>query len=105
VKAQKEEKDCQETLKTVIHYFYQDNTKAGSHCRYRMQYHIAWIHKYRHSFLVGEIAERLLQILKEIARDYRLHIIAMEVMPDHVHMLIEARPSTHPRKSFTTVSY
>jgi putative transposase len=93
-----EQTDRQETLKAVLHYFYRDNTKSGSHCRYSLQYHIVWIPKYRRSFLVGEIAERLLQILQEIARDYHIHIIAMEVMPDHVHMLVEAPPKYAPAK-------
>jgi REP element-mobilizing transposase RayT len=52
--------------------------------------------------LVGEIAERLLQILKEIARDYRIQI--MEVMPDYVHMVIEA-PNTCLQSSFTSAPY
>ena len=88
----------QEILKAVLHYFYQDNTRSGSHCRYTLQYHLVWIPKYRRSFLVGEIAERLKQILQDIARDYRIHIIAMEVMPDHVHMLAEAPPKYAPAK-------
>ena len=90
--------DRRETLKAVLHYFYRDNTKSGSHCRYSLQYHIVWIPKYRRSFLVGEIAERLLEILREIARDYRIHIIAMEIMPDHIHMLVEAPPKYAPAK-------
>lgn len=92
------EQNRQETLKAVLHYFYRDNTKSGSHCRYSLQYHLVWIPKYRRGLLVGEIAERLLQILREIARDYRIHIIAMEVMPDHVHMLVEAPPKYAPAK-------
>jgi len=86
----------QETLKAVLHYFFQENTRSGSHCRYSLQYHLVWMPKYRRSFLVGAIAERLLQILREIARDYRFSIIAMEVMPDHIHMLIEAPPKYAP---------
>jgi putative transposase len=93
-----EQAERQKTLKAVLHYFYQDNTKSGSHCRYSLQYHLVWIPKYRRSFLVGEIAERLKQILKEIARDYRIRIIAMEVMPDHIHMLVEAPPKYAPSK-------
>ena len=34
-----------------------------------------------------------MQILREIARDYRFRIIAMEVIPDYIHMLIEAPPT------------
>lgn len=81
-----EQPERQKTLKAVLHYFYQDNTRSGSHCRYSLQYHLVWIPKYRRSFLVGELAERPKQILKEIAHDYRIRIIAMEVMPDHVYM-------------------
>ncbi len=93
-----EQADRQKTLTAVLHYFYQDNTRSGSHCRYSLQYHLVWIPKYRRGFLVGDIAERLKQILKEIARDYRIRIIAMEVMPDHIHMLVEAPPKYAPAK-------
>ncbi len=88
----------QETLKAVLHYFYQDNTRAGSLCRYNLKYHIVWITKYRRSFLTGELAARLRQILIEIAGEYQFHIIAMEVMPDHIHMLVEAPPKYAPAK-------
>jgi putative transposase len=93
-----EQANRQETLKAVLHYFYQDNTMSGSHCRYNLKYHLVWITKYRRSFLVGEIAERLLEILAEIAHNYRFEIIAMEVMPDHIHMLVEAPPKYAPAK-------
>lgn len=92
------QKDRQETLKAVLHYFYQDNTKSGAHCRYDLKYHIVWIPKYRRSLLTGEIAERLKEILSQIADEYHFNIIAMEVMPDHVHILIEAPPKYAPSK-------
>ena len=88
----------QKTLKALLHYFYQDNTHAGSHCRYNLKYHLVWCPKYRRSFLTGEIAARLRQILSEIAYDYRFRIIAMEVMPDHIHVLVEAPPKYAPAK-------
>jgi putative transposase len=96
------EDNRQEVIKAVLHYFYQDNTKSGSHCRYSLQYHLVWIPKYRRSLLVGKLAKRLMEILKEIARDYRFRIIAMEVMPDHVHMLIEAPPKYAPSRIIQT---
>lgn len=88
----------QETLKAVLHYFYQNNTHSGSHCRYNLKYHLVWCPKYRRSFLTGKIAARLHQILSEIARDYRFRIIAMEVMPDHIHLLVEVPPKYAPAK-------
>src|SRR5829696_4645552 len=93
-----EQAERQKTLKAVLHYFYQDNTKSGAHCRYNLQYHLVWVPKYRRSFLEGDIAERLKQILKEIGDEYRIRIIAMKVMPDRVHMLIDAPPKYAPSK-------
>jgi hypothetical protein len=43
----------QDTLKAVLDYFYQDNTKSGSDSRYNLKYHLVWITKYRRSFLVS----------------------------------------------------
>jgi putative transposase len=86
----------QETLKAVLHYFYQENTKSGAHSRYDLKYHLVWITKYRRSFLEGQLAARLRQILTEISLKYRFHIIAQEIMPDHIHMLIEAPPKYPP---------
>jgi len=85
-------------VKAILHYFYQNNTHSGSHCRYNLKYHLVWCPKYRRSFLTGKIAARLRQILSEIARDYRFRIIAMEVMPDHIHMLVEVPPKYAPAK-------
>jgi putative transposase len=86
----------QEMLKAVLDYFYHDNTKSGAHCRYDLKYHIVWIPKFRRSVLTGELAVRTKQVLHEIAEEYGLNVIALEVMPDHVHILIEAPPKYAP---------
>jgi len=93
-----EKADRQETLKAVLHYFYQENTRSGAHCRYNLKYHLVWITKYRRAFLVGKLAERLSQLFAEIAYDYGFLIIAHEVMPDHVHLLVETPPKYAPSK-------
>jgi len=86
----------QETLKAVLHYFYQNRTKSGAHSRYDLKYHLVWITKYRRSFLEGQMEIRLRQILTDISSEYDFHIIAQEIMPDHIHMLIEAPPKYPP---------
>ncbi len=50
--AQTEIDERQKTLKAVLHYFYRDNAKSGSHSRYSLQYHLVWSPKYRRSFLL-----------------------------------------------------
>jgi putative transposase len=42
------------------------------------------------------------QIFHQIAQDYGFKIIAYEVMPDHIHLLVEARPKYSPAQ---TVQY
>ena len=86
----------QETLKAVLHYFYQDNTLSGAHCRFNLKYHLVWIPKYRRRLLVGKLAARLSQILFQIAEEFGFKIIAHEVMPDHVHLLVEAPTKYSP---------
>ncbi|MFZ5376208.1 MAG: IS200/IS605 family transposase [Patescibacteria group bacterium] len=87
-----------ETLKAVLHYFYRDNTRSGSHSRHNIKYHFVWIPKYRREVLVGKIPARLKEILEEIAQSYKLKIVAQEVMPDHIHVLVEAPPTHSPTK-------
>jgi len=86
----------QETLKAILHYFYKENTKSGPHSRYNLKYHLVWITKYRRSFMVGKLAARARQVLFEIAKEYGFFIIAVEIMPDHVHLLVEAPPRYSP---------
>jgi len=89
-------KKRKDTLKAVLNYFYQDNTRSSSHSRYNLIYHLVWNPKYRRSFLTGNPALRLKQILYEIAKEYKFQIIATEVMPDNVHLLIGAPPKLTP---------
>ncbi len=49
-----------------------------------LNYHFVWIPKRRKAVLVGDIGRRLTDIIYEVANENRWHIIALEVMPDHV---------------------
>ena len=51
-----------------------------------------WCTKYRNKILKGAIDDDFRQCLKDIADKQDIKIIAMETMPDHVHMLIETTP-------------
>jgi len=59
-------------------------------------YHMVWIPKYRRMILGGEVAERLKEILLETAAERGWEVIAMEVMPDHVHLFVSAPPTVKP---------
>lgn len=59
---------------------------------YRLEYHLVWVVKYRHSVLVDTLADDLKVILRDIAEQNSLEVVALEVMPDHVHLLLGASP-------------
>ena len=59
---------------------------------YYLQYHIVWCTKYRKQILTDGIDEELKAMLAQIAAEYSFKILAMEVMPDHVHLLLDCRP-------------
>ena len=59
---------------------------------YSCQYHVVFCPKYRRKVLVGEVADRLKELLLEKQKEYEYTILGMEVMPDHVHLLIDVNP-------------
>lgn len=68
------------------------NETHGRGYVYSMQYHIVWCTKYRHSVLVGDVETDIKSYIAEICDQFSVRIIAMETMPDHIHMLIDCSP-------------
>ena len=60
---------------------------------YSAKYHLIWCPKYRRRVLAGAAEERLKEVLAEVAADVGAGIIEVEVMPDHVHVLVEIPPA------------
>lgn len=61
-----------------------------------MGYHFAWCPKYRRAVLVGKIKERLEELIRMKAKDLDCEILALEIMPDHVHLFIQGKPKISP---------
>ena len=59
---------------------------------YSAKYHLIWCPKYRRNVLVSGVDERLKEILSQVAGEVGAEVIEMEVMPDHVHLLVEIPP-------------
>lgn len=59
---------------------------------YSCKYHVVWCPKYRRKVLVNGIAVRLKELIEEICCELRIDVIEMEIMPDHVHLLMEVDP-------------
>ena len=59
---------------------------------YSLQYHIVWCTKYRKQVLKDGLDEDIKEMLCKLAEDYSFTILAMEVMPDHIHLLLDCKP-------------
>jgi putative transposase len=64
----------------------------GDHIVYSCQYHIVFCPKYRRKVLVNGIDARLKELFPQIAKDLGGSVLEMEVMPDHVHLLVDIDP-------------
>ena len=60
---------------------------------FSVKYHVIWCPKYRRQLLAGAVEDRLRRLIAAVAAEVGAHVIEVEVMPDHVHLLIEVPPS------------
>ena len=70
--------------------------KSTRHVKYLCNYHFVWIPKYRRDLLVEDVAEYIKEILKSIAKELGCETIALEVMPDHIHLFVNCPPRYSP---------
>jgi putative transposase len=70
--------------------------KVSSTSVYNIGYHLIWCPKYRRNVLTEEIAARLQELLNTKANEIGISIEEIEVMPDHVHLFVKAKPSAAP---------
>ena len=77
--------------------------KSNNGVVYSCKYHVVWCPKYRRKVLVDGVDERLKEIAQAVAEEMRFEIIEMEVMPDHVHMLVEVDPQLGIHKAVKRV--
>lgn len=60
---------------------------------YDLHYHLVWVTKYReHAFSNDKITNALKDKLLEIADDNEYTIESLEIMPNHIHMLVSCKP-------------
>lgn len=66
---------------------------TGSHTKHRILFHLVFVPKYRRQVLSKTIASRLKNLFYEACKDNNWWIDELEILNDHVHMLIQIRPS------------
>ncbi len=63
-----------------------------------MNYHLIFCPKRRRPVLKGAVKERLEDIIHAVAKDIDAEVLALEVMPDHVHLFVSAVPQMAPNR-------
>ena len=61
-----------------------------------INYHFVFCPRYRRKVLVKDVEQRFKDVLSEICEENDFLIVALEVMPDHVHVFLNALPSISP---------
>ena len=64
------------------------NRNSVSNCHY----HVVWCPKYRRKVLVSGIDARLKELIQENVEKWGQEFVQVEVMPDHVHLLVGCDP-------------
>lgn len=66
--------------------------KSNKNIVFSCKYHVIFCPKYRRSVLTDGVDVRFKQIAAELATELDFEITEYEVMPDHVHLLIDCDP-------------
>ena len=72
--------------------------RLGAHTKTDLKVHVIWIPKYRKRVLMGQVAIRARDILRQIAMEHEIEIITGKVSVDHIHMFISYRPTQNISK-------
>jgi len=72
------------------------NAKRTRHAAYNINYHFVWIPKYRRKVLVGAVATRLDELLREKAAEMGGDVLNITIQPDHVHLFCSFPPTLAP---------
>lgn len=66
--------------------------KSNRNITYSCKYHVVWCPKYRRRVLEAPVDAHLKQIITEVCTETTSEMFELEVMPDHVHLLVECDP-------------
>ncbi|MDW3191928.1 MAG: IS200/IS605 family transposase [Cytophagales bacterium] len=68
------------------------NYRKGSHTLFDLKYHLVWVTKYRKQVLVGGVAERTRELIREICKSNEVEILKGHVSKDHIHLFVSVPP-------------
>src|SRR5690606_17294837 len=54
--------------------------------------HIVWITKYRKPVMVGLVAERCRELIRQVCKENEIEIMKGHISKDHIHLLVSSPP-------------
>lgn len=66
-------------------------------------YHVVWCVKYRRYVLTGEVRDRLEVLIKESCEEYGIHLISLEIFPEHVYLHVDVDPRFGVHKAIKSI--
>ena len=85
---------CYTAIRCILHGMstYTIQYKSNNKVVYSGKYHVVWGPKSRRSVLVNGVDDRLKEIMQSVCIESNAEILALEVMPEPVHLLVEVEP-------------
>ena len=63
---------------------------------FNIEYHFVWVTKYRYQVLIGDVALRVRELVRQTCEAFEIQIIKGVVSKDHVHIFVSAPPTYGP---------
>jgi len=70
--------------------------RYGSHTVFNIECHFVWVTKYRYKVLVGGVALRVRELVRQTCEAFEIQIVSGVVSKDYIHLLISAPPTMAP---------
>lgn len=77
--------------------------KSNHSLVYSCQYHVIFCPKYRRKVLVDGVDIRLKELILAKQEQYGYEVLDMEIMPEHVHLLLDVNPQTGVMKVISQI--
>ncbi|KAB2962691.1 IS200/IS605 family transposase [Zoogloea sp.] len=66
--------------------------RKTSHSLYDLKVHLVWTTKYRRPVLIGIVAERTRELIREICKSKEIEILKGHISKDHIHLFVSIPP-------------
>jgi putative transposase len=78
---------------TLLEVISLETYRKASHTTFTINIHLVWTTKYRKAALIGDIANRARELIREVCKKNKVGILAGHVSKDHIHLLVSIPPN------------